>query len=144
MLEFLNFNYINIHIEYYFIEDEILAIRFCNWESENFAIPGLEPYVQLASCYYFKQIENSTNVEKEESDNVSNKDADIDSTTERLSGNGQETASTCEPVVNEDTSKRKGKNAQPDQVGVYTIKRAGCLMPLLDYLNLQNKRTMCI
>lgn len=62
-----------------------------------------------------QKIENSTNVEKEESDNVSNKDADIDSTTERLSGNGQETASTCEPVVNEDTSKRKGKNAQPDQ-----------------------------
>lgn len=91
-----------------------------------------------------KQIENSTNVEKEESDNVSNKDADIDSTTERLSGNGQETASICEPVVNEDTSKRKGKNAQPDQVGVYTIERAGCQMPLLDYLNLQNKRTMCI
>lgn len=76
-------------------------------------------------------MENSTNDENEESDNVSNKDADKDFTTERLSGNGRETASTCEPVVNGDTSKRKGKNKQPDQVGVFTIKRAGCLMPLL-------------
>lgn len=59
--------------------------------------------------------ENSAKEEKEESDNVLNKNADIDSTTERLSGNVQETASTKELVVNVDTSKRIGKNTQPDQ-----------------------------
>lgn len=99
----------------------------------------MELHVQRALLNYFLQVENSTN----EGSDVSNKDADKYSTTERLLGNGREAASTCEPVVNEDTSKRKGKNTQPNQVGVFTIKRAGCLMPLLDYLNLQ-KKELCV
>lgn len=84
----------------------------------------------------FWKEENSAKEEKEESDNVLNKDLDIDSTTERLSGNGQETASTKEPVIYVDTSKRKGKNTQPDQVRVYTIKRAVWLTSFPGYLKL--------
>lgn len=59
--------------------------------------------------------ENCTNEEEMETDSGTNKVPDINPTTERLSGNDQETASTREPIINVDTSKRKEKNAQSDQ-----------------------------